>query len=123
MARNTDRSERMIRLWREGKNASEIGAWLGMEPKDVTECLNRLRDKLGANAVPYAKDISKAKANGRGKAIRVSEKQPVTNANKEAPLLTWARAFRVLAQRLKDIGDSRGYAIAQEIAKKKGVRL
>ena len=113
--------DQILDLWRQGKSNKEIAAKLHIQHGMVKRIVQEKRKELGPEVVPYARDM--ANKSTRGKTIRISKTTPINDVNKAEVSITWAGAFKALAYRLHDIGDEEGWKFAQEIAKKKDVRL
>ena len=116
MTRLTDaQRERIVAMYLGGTAPKDIAASLRISGSTVNNVIHERRRKLGVDAVPYLGGKS-----GRPK----KNSQPVVTKLlefDEPP--TWAGAFKVLAHRLRDLGDEDGWKMAQEIAKAKGMSL
>lgn len=105
----------ILRLWKRGLSYSTIAARVGIEQASVRHVITTMRNELGSDVVPYAKDIPGKST--KGKTIRLP-KTPSGYLADEA-LLTWAGAFKALAHFVHDHGYEDAWQFAQEIAQEK----
>ena len=105
----------ILALWRRGLSYSTIAARVGIEQASVRHVITTMRNELGSDVVPYAKDIPGKST--KGKTIRLP-KTPSGYMADDA-LLTWAGAFKALAHFAKERGHDDVWQFAREIAQEK----
>jgi hypothetical protein len=115
--------DRALTLFKQGKTCKEIGEILNVNWHSVGTAIGKMRKRYGEDVVPYWSDIQKAKKPKPKPPVgEMSRLYKERRASKDA-IMTWAGAFRVLALYLHDSGDEEGWALAQQIAREKGMSL